>query len=122
MKKLINFDDDRGSLVPLEFSDLNFTPKRIFLVKNVPVNTIRGNHAHHINQQLLICVKGMIEVSLHPGNTVVLKENEKVFIPELVWSSQKFMLENSVLLVLCSESYKKDDYIFDFDFLKAYKT
>ena len=41
-KNLIEYTDDRGGVVPIDFSDLPFIPKRIFYVKDVPKNTIRG--------------------------------------------------------------------------------
>jgi len=62
------FEDDRGgSLIPFEFKDLPFIPKRIFTVVGVPKDSIRGDHAHYETQQILICIKGEILVSLDYG-------------------------------------------------------
>jgi dTDP-4-dehydrorhamnose 3,5-epimerase-like enzyme len=121
IKTLKTYEDDRGSLLPIEFSDIPFTPKRIFVVNNVPQNTIRGNHSHHKTQQLLICLNGEIEVILYDGfdeKIILLKKNERYLIESLIWDSQKFLTENSELLVICSTSYDINDYILN---LKEFK-
>lgn len=121
IKTLKTYEDDRGSLLPIEFSDIPFTPKRIFVVNNVPQNTIRGNHSHYKTQQLLICLNGEIEVILYDGfdeKIILLKKNERYLIESLIWDSQKFLTENSELLVICSTSYDINDYILD---LKEFK-
>jgi dTDP-4-dehydrorhamnose 3,5-epimerase-like enzyme len=119
------FLDDRGSLTPIEFNTLPFMPMRAFIVSNVPKNTIRGNHSHYVTKQYLICLDGEIEVILNDGfieTKILLKENEGMLIPELIWDAQKFLTDNSKLIVFCSTNYNHDDYIFDFnDFLKIKK-
>lgn len=118
------FDDERGSLLPIEFFDLPFTPKRVFVVKNVPMNMIRGNHSHYNTKQYLICVSGTVDVILHDGiNEVTHKliKGESILIPELIWDSQRFTSDDSEILVLCSNEYDKDDYILDFETFKKIK-
>lgn len=68
-KKIIlkQFIDERGSLLPLEFDSIDFEPKRIFIVNNVPVGTVRGDHAHFTTKQLLICSKCSVNVFLDDG-------------------------------------------------------
>ncbi len=46
--------DDDGTLVPIEFSELPFEPKRVFYVTNVPKGEERGNHAHFKSFLLLM--------------------------------------------------------------------
>ena len=116
--KFNSFIDDRGSLLPFEFDLFPFKPKRIFLVQDVPINCIRGNHSHHTTKQFIICLAGKIEVILHDGNSEIiftLNKNEGLLIPEMIWDSQKFLENNSVLLVLCSTKYDENDYILDFE-------
>jgi dTDP-4-dehydrorhamnose 3,5-epimerase-like enzyme len=115
------FKDSRGSLIPIELNKIPFNPKRIFIVQNVPINTIRGNHAHYTTIQYLFCISGLIEVILNDGNiekTFKIKEGEGVLIDNLIWDSQKFLTENSSILVLCSTEYDINDYIFDFNEFK----
>ena len=121
---LKSFDDHRGSLLPLEFENLPFEPKRIFIVNNVPLNDIRGNHSHYETKQLLICINGTVDVILHDGlNETIysLTKNQQILIPELIWDSQKFTSENSEIIVLCSTNFNLDDYIFDFEEFKKIK-
>ena len=58
IQKIKSFTDERGNLLPIEFSQLDFDPKRIFVVNDVPVGDVRGNHAHYKTKQYLICTKG----------------------------------------------------------------
>jgi len=119
------FSDERGDLIPINFSELPFIPKRIFTVNNVSVNTFRGNHSHFNTKQFLICISGKIEIKLHDGKyekTIFLNKSESVFVDNLIWDSQKFMTEDSTLLVICSTEYNSEDYIFDFEeFIKLKK-
>lgn len=118
VKKLARFIDERGELVPVEFSTLPFIPQRAFYVQNVPCGIIRGGHAHHQTQQYLICVRGQIVVTLFDGvNTqkITLGEGDCVFVDKLVWDEQEFFTSNSVLLVLANTPYDKEDYITDKD-------
>ncbi len=122
--QLKHFQDNRGSLLPIELNNLSFVPKRIFIVNNVPINTSRGNHAHHITQQLIICVKGKVDVILHDGveeKTYSLKQFEQIMVPPLIWDTQKFLTPDAEILVLCSTFYDIKDYIFDFDEFKKIK-
>jgi UDP-2-acetamido-3-amino-2,3-dideoxy-glucuronate N-acetyltransferase len=115
---LLAFNDYRGSLIPLEFSEIPFIPKRIFVVNNVPTNTIRGNHSHYTTKQLIICTNGSVDVILYDGIneiTTNLQKGDTILVPELIWDSQKFLTDNSEIIVLCSTSYDYDDYIFDFN-------
>lgn len=115
-KKLRSFDEDRGSLVPIELSDLNFIPKRLFYVTNVPEMERRGNHAHFKTEQILICIQGRVGVYLLHNNDsgyIILDKNEYVYVPNYYWDAQDFITGNDILLVLCSTNYDKADYIED---------
>ena len=115
------FEDNRGLLVPIEFDQLDFIPRRMFYVTGVPQGEKRGNHAHYTTQQILTCVQGEIEVSLHDGKIleiVTLQPNQWVFVDRMVWDSQKFMTGHDILMCVCSTVYKKRDYIEDFETFK----
>ena len=112
------FEDERGSLLPVEFKDLEFTPKRLFFINNVPQLVERGGHAHFKTKQILICVRGSVEVLLDDGKekkTHLLSLGQSILIPEMVWDSQRFLDKDTEILVLCSTLYDKEDYIFDYD-------
>ena len=124
MEKKINnnFIDDRGCLIPIEFNDIDFTPKRVFVVNKVPIGMIRGNHAHYKTKQLLICINGSVNVFLDDGKEktkTLLNVGESILIPKMVWDSQEFLDKNSEILVVCSTEYDINDYILNYnEFLK----
>jgi UDP-2-acetamido-3-amino-2,3-dideoxy-glucuronate N-acetyltransferase len=118
IQKIKSFTDERGNLLPIEFNQLEFEPKRVFIVNDVPVGDVRGNHAHHKTKQFLICTKGEVKVMLDYSTvkeTYHLYQNESIMIPELVWDSQQFLTEDSEIMVICSTEYDINDYILTYD-------
>jgi dTDP-4-dehydrorhamnose 3,5-epimerase-like enzyme len=115
--KLTQFTDPRGTLVPVEFSMLPFVPVRMFYVKDVPQGTIRGQHGHFKCRQYYICMAGLIVVKIHRSaamyDMVILKPGHGLYIPEMLWTSEEFCTEGTMLQVLCSEPYDKEDYFTD---------
>jgi len=111
--------DTRGELSVGEFSkDIPFNPKRYFVVTGVPINKIRGEHAHHECHQFLICVKGSCAVMVDDGT--VRKEinlnssSLGLYLPPLTWGVQYKYSVDAVLLVFASDYYKTEDYIHDY--------
>lgn len=125
IEKLIQFslhENDTGSLCAYESGDLvPFDIKRIFTVI-ANENEIRGNHAHKKCSQLLVCVSGEIEVVCENGleKSVYHLSNmgQGLLIPAGIWASEKYILEGSVLMVLCDRGYESDDYIHDYEGFK----
>lgn len=121
-EKIIQFEvhsNSSGNLCVYESGDkVPFDIKRVFTVM-AKKNEIRGNHSHKICQQLLVCVSGEIEVICDDGlNQRKYKLNEMgkgLKIPAGIWSSQKYIHERSVLMVLCDRIYDKNDYIFNYE-------
>jgi hypothetical protein len=112
------FEDTRGKLVPLDFSNLIFNPKRVFSVFDVPKNEIRGNHAHFNTIQFIICLKGEILVGLDYSNKkeqIKLLPGDSILIDKLIWGWQQFLTGDEYMLVLCSTFYDANDYILDKD-------
>ncbi|MEK6832864.1 MAG: WxcM-like domain-containing protein [Nanoarchaeota archaeon] len=108
------FKDLDGSLIPFEFEDLPFKPQRIFIVKDVPKDIERGNHAHYMTRQLLVCLEGKILVKMYNGienEETIIKPMESVLVNSLVWDSQIFLTDKDMLLSLCSTHYMPKDYI-----------
>jgi len=124
-EKIIQFEvhsNSTGNLCVYESDDgVPFDIKRIFTVM-AKKNEIRGNHAHKICQQLLVCVSGEIEVICDDGlnqRTYRLSEMGKgLLIPPGIWASEKYINEGSVLMVLCDQAYEKNDYIFNYEEFK----
>jgi UDP-2-acetamido-3-amino-2,3-dideoxy-glucuronate N-acetyltransferase len=112
--------DLRGSLSVGEFErDIPFTPKRYFLVFDVPSKYVRGEHAHRQCHQFLICVKGSCAVMVDDGNRrdeVLLNQpNLGLHLRPMVWGVQYKYSPDAVLLVFASHYYDSADYIRNYD-------
>lgn len=115
---LRNIEDSRGSLLPIEFNTLPFEPKRIFIVSNVPLNEIRGEHSHYVTKQLIVCTNGIVKVLLDDGkfkSEYILHKNQSILINEMIWDAQQFLTEDAEIMVLCSTNYDINDYILDYN-------
>jgi UDP-2-acetamido-3-amino-2,3-dideoxy-glucuronate N-acetyltransferase len=115
------FADLRGRLTVGELPDdgIPFIPKRWFMVYDVPSREVRGEHAHRICHQFLICVSGQVSVAvddgLHRGEVLLDAPTLGIYVPPLVWASQFRYDADAVLLVLASHAYDPDDYIREYD-------
>ena len=126
--KIIKFKkyyNKTGTLVPFENSNKNLKIgnncpikiRRIFF-STAKKNTFRGNHAHKLCSQLLICINGSIKIdTIHhykKKKTFYISKNKNLalLIPPLVWNKIYFKKKNSYLIVICDHKYnKKDEYI-----------
>lgn len=109
--------DNRGRLLPVDFSSLPFEPRRIFLVSDVPVGHIRGGHGHHTGHQLLIAAHGEIDVVTRDGLGVetlyqLRPDSVVLHIPPENIAWQKYLSKNASLLVLASNCYDPADYFY----------
>jgi dTDP-4-dehydrorhamnose 3,5-epimerase-like enzyme len=110
IRKLECFRDERGSLSPLDFKNLPFDPKRCFFVFNAPKGTRRGDHAHYITEQYLICLSGEVDVGIIDGDgekVYTLNPTDAILIPKLCWDYQIFKTGKDLLVVLASTEYDK---------------
>ncbi|HEY2818054.1 MAG TPA: WxcM-like domain-containing protein [Casimicrobiaceae bacterium] len=117
--------DLRGNLTVGEVpADVPFSPKRYFLVLDVPTGETRGSHAHRECAQFLVCVTGSCAVVVDDGTNrleiALDRPSRALYIPPMVWATQYKYTRDAVLLVLASHSYDARDYIRDYDeFLTA---
>jgi UDP-2-acetamido-3-amino-2,3-dideoxy-glucuronate N-acetyltransferase len=95
-----------------------FEVRRYFLVFDVASEHIRGEHAHRMLHQFLVCVTGHCNVVTDDGanrHEVVLDSPSKgVYIPPMVWATEYKFSRDAVLMVLASEYYDAADYIRDY--------
>jgi dTDP-4-dehydrorhamnose 3,5-epimerase-like enzyme len=116
---LPSFNDKRGSLSFLEGANhIPFEIRRIYYIYDVPKNVVRGNHAHKELEQLIISISGSFDINLDDGNSIkkfhLSKRNEGLYICPKIWRTIENFEEGSTCLVLASEEYKTDDYIFNY--------
>lgn len=112
--------DVRGSLTVGEVQkELPFKPERYFIVFDVPSTELRGEHAHKLCQQFLICIHGSCRVLLDDGRSrceVMLDRPDLgVFMPPMIWGTQYRYSADAVLLVFASHAYDAGDYLRTYD-------
>jgi UDP-2-acetamido-3-amino-2,3-dideoxy-glucuronate N-acetyltransferase len=120
VRRLKNVKDLRGNLSVGEFPrDIPFDVKRYFLVYDVPSMETRGEHAHRVCHQFLICVHGSCSVVADDGHTrqefKLDRPDIGIHLPPLTWGTQYKYSADAVLLVFASEHYDGTDYIRDYE-------
>jgi len=121
LQRFVKVGDLRGSLTTgdLPSDAIPFVPKRWFMVYDVPSREIRGEHAHRVCHQFLICVSGQVTVAVDDGHqrAEVLLDDPTlgVYLPPMVWGSQFRYDSHATLLVLASHPYDPGDYIREYD-------
>ena len=124
LHRMLRVEDLRGTLSAGDFGkSVPFTPKRYFMVFDVPGKDIRGEHAHRRCEQFLICARGSVTVVVDDGTNseeVVLDEPSLgLYLPPMVWAFLYRYTADAVLLVFASDPYDPDDYIRDYDAFRA---
>ena len=107
--KIINLTkivDPRGNLTVAEqMKDVPFDIKRAYWVYDVPGGESRGGHAHK-----------RLQHNGHEKKTVLLNHPwQGLLIDTNTWRTLDDFSSGAVCLVLASELYDEDDYIYDYD-------
>ena len=121
--RLIEFSqmgDERGHLVIVEGNqDIPFDIKRVFYIYGSDKDVIRGRHANHKSEFVLINVAGTSKIRVDDGTNQKVYHLDRphigIYLPRLVWKDMYDFSKDSVLLVLASEHYDADEYIRDYD-------
>jgi len=108
--------DMRGSLMVAEFEkDLPFVPRRFFTVFDVPSIDVRGEHAHKVCQQFLVCLSGSVRAIVDDGVTreefLLDSPDHGLHMPAMTWGTQYAYSPDAVLAVFASHPYDGNDYI-----------
>lgn len=118
MAYLINlktFIDIRGNLTVIE-NVLPFQIKRIFYIYGVD-DSIRGGHRHHKTVQAAICIKGRCKIRNNDGTEIKIfslhKPSECLILEQKDWHEMFDFSKNAILMVLASENFEENDYIFE---------
>lgn len=111
--------DGRGSLGVIEQADLPFPVRRVYYLFDVPIGAVRGEHGHKQLEQLMICMHGRLEVILNDGTGqfrfTLDTPGQALHVPPGLWRSLKFIEPGTVVCVLASRPYERDDYIYSFE-------
>ena len=119
------YTDERGKLVYLQDGVcLPFTPKRIYYLYGIEAGATRGVHAHKQLRQLIVAIHGGFTIKLFDGQnwdeTRLDDAGKGLLLEPGVWRELVDFSDGAVCLVLASENYDRDDYIFTLEEFSDY--
>lgn len=123
--ELPRITDPRGNLTVAEaLNHVPFDIRRAYWVYDVPGGESRGGHAHKRLKQLLIALSGSFTVTLDDGHerqTFLLNHPWQGLVIETgIWRTLDDFSSGAVCLVLASEPYDEEDYIYDYQEFLSY--
>lgn len=116
--------DPRGNLTVVEqLNQVPFEIARVYWTYDIPGGGRRGGHAHRTCEEVVIAVSGSFDVELFDGKKRhVYHLNhpyQGLYIGTGVWRTLEDFSSGAVCLVVASELFDEDEYIYDYDeFLK----
>ena len=112
---LKTFTDSRGNLTVIE-KVIPFDIKRIFYIYGVD-SSVRGGHRHHKTMQAAICIQGQCKIGNNDSNKkevfLLDKPNKCLVLEPKDWHNMYEFSNNAILMVLASEFFDSNDYIYD---------
>lgn len=116
--------DSRGALIVAEAGEqVPFQIRRMFFVIKVAPGVERGHHAHRTCHELLVVPSGAVTIELENAErswTHRLAEPDRaVHVPPMTWIVLRDFEPNTICIVLASEEYDPNDYIYDYDQFRA---
>ena len=122
--ELPRITDPRGNLTVAEANkNIPFDIKRVYWLYDVPGGECRGGHAHKQIKEILIAVSGSFHVTLDNGKekqTFLLNHPYQGLLSDTkTWRTLDDFSSGAVCVVLASDFYDENDYIYDYnDFLQ----
>ena len=118
--------DPRGNLTVAEnMQHVPFDVRRVYWTYDVPAGESRGGHAHKQCREVIIAVSGSFTVTLDNGSekkSFHLNHPWQGLLVETgIWRTLDDFSSGAVCLVIASELYDEDDYIYDYDEFLRYK-
>lgn len=121
---LASHRSESGELVIAEARvQVPFTIVRMFTIK-ARKGSVRGQHAHLLCSQFMICVQGAVEIICDDGSNVrqnfmLNRDDLALMVPPKIWNTVYFRQDDSILSVLCDRPYEEQDYVREYEeFLK----
>jgi bifunctional acetyl transferase/isomerase len=122
--ELPRITDPRGNLTVAEANkNIPFDIKRVYWLYDVPGGECRGGHAHKQIKEILIAVSGSFHVTLDNGKEkqifLLNHPYQGLLIDTKTWRTLDDFSSGAVCVVLASDFYDENDYIYDYnDFLQ----
>ena len=114
--------DPRGNLTFLQCpQQIPFDIKRVFWTYDVPGGEIRGGHAYHKQEELIVALSGGFDVVITNGNGSLDKISLNrsyvgLYLPAQTWRHIENFSTNALGLHMSSMLFNENDYIRDFNY------
>lgn len=112
---LRTFTDNRGNLTVIE-KVIPFDIRRIFYIYGVD-SSKRGGHRHKKTIQAAICIQGSCRIYNNDGREeqyfLLDRPNKCLILEPADWHTMDQFSPDAILMVLASEYFDQDDYIFE---------
>jgi hypothetical protein len=120
MIELPRITDARGNLTFIEsMRHVPFAIRRVYWIYDVPGGEVRGGHAYHELEEVLVALSGSFSLVVDDGErraTFTLNRSYLgVFVPKLIWRHLENFSTNAVCLICASTRFDESDYIRDYD-------
>lgn len=120
MLELTTIKDGKDGTLQIadSFRNIPFSIKRVYFIKDLKKESIRGVHAHKKLEQIAFCLKGSFVLRLYNGKRrlkrFVKADGSGAYIPPMIWHSMEGFSRNCLIAVFASDVYDECDYIRDF--------
>ena len=116
---LIVRGDELGKLIAIEETvDVPFEIARVYYIYGTQAGVVRGKHAHHKLQQLVVPLSGSCTMTLDDGvNRAAMRLDNPALgltLPPMVWHEMSDFSSDCVLMMLADAPYDECDYIRDY--------
>ena len=130
MKSIIinlpKIQDPRGNLTFLQYpNQIPFQIRRTFWTYDVPGGEIRGGHAYHKQEEVIIALSGSFDVVITNlcGSLQKMTLNRSyygLYLPPKTWRHIENFSTNALALHISSSIFSEEDYIRDFESFKIH--
>jgi dTDP-4-dehydrorhamnose 3,5-epimerase-like enzyme len=125
--KLPKILDERGNLSFFENDkQIPFSIARAYWIYDVPGGEIRGGHAYHSLQEVIVALSGSFDVVLNDGNEqrsfTLNRSYTGLYVPKEIWRHMENFSTNSLALIVADQRYNEKEYIRDIEQFRQLKT
>jgi hypothetical protein len=118
--------DTRGDIGIFEIPKKEyFHIKRIYYITKVPRNKYRGSHAHKSLHQVFFSLSGSFKLEVTDGvlrdEVQLIESGSGYYLPAGYWRELSDFTDGAVCLVLASDHYDVDDYIYDYEEFREWR-
>lgn len=108
--------DDRGNLSFFEGNNqIPFKIERTYWIYDVPGGEMRGGHAYHNLEEVIISLSGSFDVVLNDGQRkqsfALNRSYYGLYVPNGIWRHLENFSTNSLCLIVASLPYDENDYV-----------